>query len=975
MTPIRRTVQSDIMTPERERDVERICQTALDHTGSERDTFLAEACGGDHDLYRAVESLLAHEDAASRFLDMPAVTLAGRALEGFGDALQTDQRIGPYTIVARLGAGGMGEVYRARDAQLSRDVAIKVLPAFFTSDPNRIARVEREAHVLASLNHPNIAAIHGIERADGICALVLEMVEGETLAARLGRGTLSLDASLEIALQIADALEAAHDRGIVHCDLKPSNIMIRPDGHVKVLDFGVARHSSDDAAGSQPDVPTAAIESTRPGLLLGTAPYVSPEQARGEAIDRRSDVWAFGCVLFEMLTGRSPFRGPTVAESLAKVIDGHADFTLLPPDTPPSTRRLLRLCLEPSRRGRLQHMGDARVDISDARAHAADDRSIASHAVPSTLGLSASMWAAVGAAMVALGSVVGWYAGSRPAPRGEAAVVRFSVTREGAGVTPTARSTAISPDGSRLAYVAGGRLWIRRMGEMNAVRVPGTEGSGGEPFFSPDGEWVAFFESNTGLQRVRVSGGAPLTVVVNAGRQMGGSWGTDGRIIFADGVGLFTVAADGGAAQLLASPATARGEVRYAWPQILPGGRTVLFTILRDTIAAAEIAVLDLTTKQHTVLLRGGHAARYVPTGHMIYAAGGQLQGVVLDPDALKVRGEPVPLGTVRMAETVGSATADFDVSQTGTLIYVAPTQNRAQVMTWVDRHGREDAVGAPAANYFYPRISPDGTRVALDVATTNRDIWVWNLAREVMIRITDGPTEDIMPAWSTDGKRVFFASDGAGVFGIFARSADGAGPVRPVYQGPENYMPFSSPDPGRLLVFAQGPTARAGDLAVLHLRTPTQLEPLVATEYREGSGHVSPDGRWVAYSSNESGRAEIYVRSFPDIERRKELVSRGGGQHPIWGRAGSNELYYRAIDGSMRAVAVTLTPDLTVGETTDLFANQSYAFNPVGTTSYAVSPRDGRFLMLKEQATEGLGPINVVVNWFEELTRLMPIP
>ena len=393
------------------------------------------------------------------------------------------------------------------------------------------------------------------------------------------------------------------------------------------------------------------------------------------------------------------------------------------------------------------------------------------------------------------------------------------------------------------------------------------------------------------------------TIVVNAGRQLGGSWGADGTIVFADGVGLFTIPADGGEARMLARPSADRREIRYAWPQILPGGRTVMFTILRETMADAEIAVINLETMQQKVLVRGGHAARYVSTGHVMYATGGQLQGARLDLGSLEIRGEPISLPSVQIAATIGSATANFDVSQTGTLVYVAPTRQRLRTMVWVDRKGREESVRAAPELRSLPRISPDATRVALDVMGANRDIWVWNLEREVMIRLTDGPTEDMMPAWSADGKRVFFASDPDGVFSVFVRSADGSGSATRIYRDPDNYMPFFSPDATRLLIFTQGPTARSGDVSVLSLEEPPRIDPLIHTQHREGNAQVSPDGRWVAYQSDESGQVEIYIRLFPNVEQRKELVSRGGGTQPLWGRAGSGELFYRSLDGTMRAV------------------------------------------------------------------------
>jgi serine/threonine-protein kinase len=968
------------MTAERENEIERLYHAALARRPEERAAFLRDACGGDDALPREVASLLAHGEAAEEFLEAPALDVLARIADGASPltpssgACGSDRpgtfapgaRFGRYQIVSVIGAGGMGEVYRARDTALNRDVAVKVLPDRFSGNAERVARLEREAQVLASLNHPNIATIHGIEYVEGIAALVLEFVEGTTLAERLNRGPLPVDEALDIAYQIADGLEAAHDRGIVHRDLKPANVMVTREGRVKLLDFGVAKAFDVPNAASPGRSATQASGDTHAGLVPGTAAYMSPEQARGDIVDRRSDIWAFGCVLYEMLTGTSPFHGSTVAELLRNVIQGPVDFDALPVETPPSTRRLLRFCLERSLRGRLQHIGDARVEIADTRARLGDDRSsLAKAAEPSPR--RRAVWAALAATAIVGAAALGWFLGERRAPPPPRPLLRFSLTPAGTPLTPTGRTIAISADGSRLAYVSGGWLWLRQLKDPEPVRMAGTEGAGGEPFFSPDGEWVAFFDLNTGLRKVPVRGGTPRTIVVNAGRQLGGSWGANDTIVFADGVGLFTIAADGGTSQLLAQPVHERGEARYAWPQILPGGDVVLFTILRDTPDNADVALLNLRTKQQKVLLRGGHAARYVDRGVVIYAAGGQLHGAQLDLSSQTLRREPLTLETVQVAQTIGAATANFDVSRTGTLIYVAPNRRRLRTIVWVDRHGREEATPAPPGYYLYPRMSPDGTRVALDVGAANRDIWVWNLERNLMTRITDGPTEDMMPAWSVDGKRVYFASDPDGVFNVFVRAADGSAPAVRIFRGPDNYMPFSSPDAERLLLFVQGTTAPSGDVGVLHLGEPIRLDPLIRTEHREGNAQVSPDGHWVAYQSDESGQIEIYVRSFPDPDRRKELISAGGGAQALWGPPGSNELYYRTLDGKMRAVSIRLSPDLLVGATTDLFANPRYAHNTVGSWSYAVSPTDRRFLMLKEETAIDADPISVVVNWLKD--------
>jgi serine/threonine-protein kinase len=958
------------VTPDRDADVERICQEALERPLAARASFLTAACEGDTELRRQVEMLLAQEGAAASFLETPALVIAAQHLAASGDALLPGQRIGPYTIVSGLGAGGMGEVYRARDESLGRDVAIKVLPSLFTRDPDRLARFEREARVLASLNHPNIATIHGVERSDEIRALVMEVVEGETLAERIDKGPVPVEESLAIALQVADALEAAHDKGIIHRDLKPANIKLTPEGRVKVLDFGLAK-VVDRATGEPTAAATETIAATRPGLVVGTAAYMSPEQARGELLDRRTDIWAFGCLLFEMLTGRSPFLGNTVAESLVRVLEGEPDFDALPPHTPPFVHRLLRLCLQRSRRARLQHIGDARVEIEDARAHPSVSQE---RTAPAGLRRWGRMSAAAAAVAIAAAGG-GWLVAIRFAPANRVPQYLIEIAPSANASPISSRSFAISPDGSRLVLSTPDGLKVRAFDASGETRIPVI---GNMPFFKPDGEWVAFF-SSAGLQKIRVNGGEAETVTAaTVGRPFGGSWGEDGTVVFADGLGLFQVPEAGGTPRELARPTAARGELRHAWPQILPGGSTVLFTILHDRIADAEIAVIDLNTRRQQILMRGGHGARYVPSGHVVYASAGKLHAMRLDvasltisnPIAIESGGQPMAI-----AETNGGYTANFDVSRTGTLAYVAPMAGARPLRTlvWVGRDGREEIVrGARPDRYVYVQISPDGSCAAVDVGGANRDIWTYCFERQTMTKISYGPTEDLMPAWSADSRRVFFASDAAtGRFQIYSRAADGSGMSELVFGGLDDYMPVLSPDSSRLFVVRNGATAP--DLMELALVEPRTLTPLVATEHLEFSPNLSPDRRWLAYHSTKSGRSEVYIEPYPNRDGSHTIVSSGGGAQAIWGPAGSGELYYRDANGTMKAVTVRPGQELGLGATIDLFPDQNYA-QGTGAPTYAVSPTDGRFLMMKEGAGRA-APITVKVHWSEDLKRLLPQP
>jgi serine/threonine-protein kinase len=504
---------------------------------------------------------------------------------------------------------------------------------------------------------------------------------------------------------------------------------------------------------------------------------------------------------------------------------------------------------------------------------------------------------------------------------------------------------------------------------------------GSDPFFSPDGQWLAFFSSD-GLQRIPAGGGAIETItpeVAGNTRTFGGSWGRDGTIVVSSGGTLLRVSASGGKTQVLAAPDMVAGKVRYAWPEFLPDGRSVLFTVLPESGPAdARIAVIDLMTRQQKTVVHSGHSARYIPTGHLLYAGGGGLQAVRFDLESLESGGVPTRVDGVAIAQTLGGFTANFDVSATGTLAYLPLRAPATRSIVWVDRRGREEPIAAPPMDYIYPRISPDGTRMALDVGGGNRDIWMWHFARPGITRITHGPTEDLMPAWSTDGTRVFFASDReGGAFRVFSVAADGAGGEKQEFAGATNFMPLSMPAPDQLLVAASGPAIRGGDVAVLTLGQGAQSRGLLAKDGVQGNAQVSPDGRWIAYQSSESGDTEVYVRPYPDVERRREQISHGGGLQPLWGKAGSGELFYWTAQGALKVVSLTLTPELKVGATQDIPLADHYD-PPINGSAwrYQVSPVDGRLLLFTRSAgADTVTPIKVVVNWVEELKRLVPSP
>jgi eukaryotic-like serine/threonine-protein kinase len=924
-------------------------------------------------------------------------------------ALPAGTRLGSYEILSVLGAGGMGEVYRARDTKLNRDVAIKVLLPAVANDPDRLARFSREAQVLASLNHPNIAHIHGLEDADGIRALVMELVDGPTLADRIAQGAIPLDDALPIATQMAEALEAAHEQGIIHRDLKPANIKVREDGTVKILDFGLAKamEPAGTSTANAMNSPTISMHATQAGIILGTAAYMSPEQARGKLVDRRADIWAFGVILFEMLTRQRAFEGEDISITLAAVLKDDLDWSALPADTPAHIRTLLRRCLRKDPQKRLPHIGMARIEIDEGRAIAANPAPVLTDA-DATLATSVAAKRAtvllVAGVVIGIGLTagIGW-ALLRATPT-KVQPVRFSIippATEPFNVQGFFRNLTITPDGRHVVYVAasgaGAQLMIRAIDQLEAVALGGIDAAG-FPFVSPDGHWIGFF-TGTGvaggeLKKVALTGGPPITICRYQGTARGASWGDDDTIVFATNdptTGLMTVRAGGGEPNVLTKPDAAHGEQDHVLPSLLPGGRAVLFTIAAaGGIDNAQVAVLDLKTGQSKTLIRGGSDAQYVETGHLVYASAGTLRAVRFDPARLNVLTDPMPLG--ERVTMLSTGAADFRISQQGTLVYVVGgSSGPATVMrslVWVSREGREEPIKAPPRAYLAPRLSPDGTRVALDIRDQEYDIWIWDLAGETLRRLTIDPVLDSYPVWTADGRRLVFASGRAGVQNLFSQPADNTGTVERLTASPNPQFPTSiSPDGTRLIFFEITPKT-GSDLQVLRLERSasslmtgdvgrTLIEPLVQTPFTERNGELSPDGHWLAYDSNESGRFQIYVRPFPDVNSGHWQISANGGSSPLWARNG-RELFY--VDGApaMTAVPVKTEPTFSFGNPTKLFDQpySRYLAAPSG-RSYDVSADGKRFLMIKNNAGDQASTsasIVVVLNWSEELKQRVPM-
>ena len=909
-------------------------------------------------------------------------------------ALTAGSRVGPYEIIAALGAGGMGEVYRARDAALGRDVALKILPDVVAGDPDRLARFQREAQVLASLNHSHIAQIYGLEDIGaGGRAIVMELIEGDDLSQRIARGPLPLDEALPIARQIADALEAAHERGIIHRDLKPANIKVRPDGTVKVLDFGLAKAmepagAASPSASESPTITTPAM--TEAGMILGTAAYMSPEQARGKRVDTRADIWAFGCVLYEMVTGRRAFEGEGVSETLARVIEREPDWARLPATLSPSLRTYLRRCLQKDPRQRVQAIGDVRLALEGAFETAVPNTAAAA------VGAQWRRLTIVGvAATLASGAIIGtlvWVAMRQAPPR----VTRLEVTPSGPAalsINWNARDLAITPDGSRLIYVGNRstQLFVRALDATAPVAVFTGQPSG--PFVSPDGQWIGFADGLGVLKKVSVTGGPAVTLAtLDTAGPSGATWGPDDTIIVATNsvaTGLQQVAAAGGPLTVLTRPDREQGEADHLWPEMLPGGRAVLFTItaLTGGLDAAQVAVLDLQTGERQVLVRGVSHAHYVldkpkwsspqnQGGHLVYAAAGTLRAVAFDLASLETRGTPVTV----VSDVVMTARGGVDavVAGDGTLAYVSGSvEGTPRTLLWVDRQGLETPIPAPPRPYLLPALSPDGTRVAVFANDYERDLWLWDLSRTTLTRLTSADGVDVVQVWTPDGRRLIFTSEQGGVRNLFWQAANSPGAVERLTESPNTQYPSAVSPDGRQLIFSEEAPKTDNDVMAIELDGTRRVTPIVQTAFTERNGIISPDGRWLAYEADDSGRFEIYVRPYPDVNSGHWTVSTNGGTRPVWARSGQ-ELVYVSPTGALMRVGVTRGPSWAATTPTPV-VKEGYFTNPNWWgRSFDISPDGQRFLMIKEGGSDGTAApptIIVVLNWFEELKRLIATP
>ena len=946
--------------------VKAVIEAALEQPPDDRSRFVQRICGDDHVLLADVESLLNAIDQSGSFaersalhsLGSSAAIVAGEDLLLGRRALQPGDTLGPYEVLEFVDAGGMGEVYRARDSKLHRDVALKVLPRTFAPDPDRLARFRREAQVLASLNHSNIAAIYGLEESRDILALALELVEGLTLAERIATSTIASDEALAIAGQVASGLESAHARGIVHRDLKPANIKLRPDGTVKILDFGLAKAL--DPQHDHLESPRAPVESparTREGVIVGTAAYISPEQVGGKTADKRSDIWAFGCVLYETLTGQRAFAGRTVQDTLAAVLAHEPDWGALPPAVPAAIVTLLQRCLKKDPRGRLHDIADARIEIEDAVARTP----VAAPGTRSRLPLLLL----AGVAAMALAFVV-W--DSRPSvspvPQPVSMVKRLEIRLPNAGPLVQAwsmplgtgqPSLAISPDGSRLVYVLENegvtRLYLRGLDQLNATPVPNTEGAFG-PFFSPNGRWIGFFSDNK-LKKVAVSGGNPIELC-DAPNPSGGVWLRDGTILFAPDEGRrpARVLETGGLPQPLIVK-NSGGSFRQ--PDILPGEKAAIVS----NALLGSVGVLLLETGEFRPLVERAGGGRYAPSGHLVFARSGALLAAPFDVEKLALTGpETVILDGVRM-DPAGPVVPQAVFSHDGTLVYApgsAPPSATTVRPVWVDRNGKVGPSGMRPRAYQRFILSPDGRRLAVAIVGRPPELWVQDLERDVFTRLASG-----MPIGWWDDKRIVF-DGGRGSSGprIFSVPSDGSAEPEPLTG--ERFVATSlSPDRQFLAGFRQD-AVTGQDLYVLALKLGQPPQPFLRTKFTEVGPEFSPDGRWIAYVSDESGQYEVYMRPYPG-PGGKWQISTDGGEHPVWSRDG-RELFYRNGRKWM-SVAMNLEGETKVGQPRLLFEGP---YVMIGGRSFNVSSDGQRFLVLEPVEQEPVTYLNVVLNWFEEV-------
>ena len=967
--------------------IKELFQAAVVLAPPDRDAFLEQACHGDRTLKQEVESLLSAHGEAGDFAERPAT-----------DTLTESAANGHYQILSLLGAGGMGEVYRARDVALGRDVAIKILPPIFALDPQRLARFDREAHLLAALNHPNVCAIHGLADINGAPGLVLELVEGTTLKDKLDRAAvaarrLGLNEALAIARDIAGALEAAHERGIVHRDLKPANVKITPEGVVKVLDFGLAKASAESViAHDQSHALGTMTGESQDGMLVGTAAYMSPEQARGEPTDKRTDIWSFGCVLYEMLTGCRAAKGTTVSETLAAVLESEPDWRALPPTLSPTVQRLVRRCLEKDVRRRLKDIGDARLELEDTllTASAANASDSVSVGVP-TPARRVWWWVLAAALVLGTGVSVVWLREPSRVSSLEPRRVSAELGIDASLVTfqlGQASAVILSPDGSRLAFVAqtaegaARQIYLRLLDELRAAPITGTDGAL-NPFFSPDGRWIAFFADGK-LKKVPTAGGGAVTLCTVLNNR-GGAWGEDGRIAFSpdrSGAPLWHVSASGGEPSALTT--LGEGETTQRWPQMLRGGRAVLFTgnSRPDGFQDANVVIQELPSGPRKVIVRGAYYGRYLASGHLAYVNDGKLFAARFDLDRLELTGPAVPvLEGAAVNLPVGAAEIAF--SDAGTVAYLpGPGRDTLHAaIDWMDRSGKTTPLRPTPARWLHPRFASDGRRLAFDLFDgTQYDVWIYDWSLDALARLTFGSSA-AAPVWTPDARRMAFRSRPANgvVANLYWQRVDGIGEAQRLTSASREHWPGSWHPNGRLLAFSEiDPETGAPSIMILRLDGDevSGWRPAQPTTFLEGADFptFSPDGRWLAYVTKASSGAgtEVFVRPFPGPGGPWQ-ISTGGGTNPVWSLK-RPELFYGSTAHQIMVASYTTSGGSFRAEKPRLLSDTRFAPRVVG-PSFALHPDGDRFALAPAAVDPGSrrNHVTLIFNFLDELRRIAP--
>lgn len=893
-----------------------------------------------------------------------------------------DRHLAHYDIIEALGKGGMGEVYRARDTKLGRDVAIKVLPTEMSGDPERLARFDREARTLATLQHANIASIYGFETSGDTRFLVMELVGGEDLSERLQRGAISTDEVVALAAQLADGLAAAHAVGIVHRDLKPANIKITSEGKLKILDFGLARAYADDR-GSDPSLensPTITAAMTQAGVILGTAAYMSPEQARGKRVDHRADIWAFGVVLFEMLTGARLFDGETVSDTLAGVLRADVPWDQLPKSTPPTLRKLLVRCLERDPSRRLQAIAEARIALEDLRAGRSDESQPRSTAKSSSrFARERLVWMIV---VVALIAAVAMMSFRRDATRQEPLTQSILLPPPGWDFAP-ASPFAVSPNGRQVAYVAFARsdnesattgtngIWIRDLGVPEPRQLTITDGDA-YPFWSPDGRWLGFF-ANGKLNKIEARGG-PVVPLCDATNGRGGTWNEGGTIIFqrAWSEGLMKVPAGGGTPQPVTTLNKDRFDIAHRWPQFLPDGRHFLYFVVSTTNPSTSensgIYVGSLDSNESRFMLKSESRALY-SRGHLVYRAGSTLMAHAFDASTQRLSGDPIPVATDIPGGAISWGGAQFGASDAGVIVHMRGTGATSTQLNWRDRQGKLlKTIGDPAG-YWEASLSHDGTRLAVSVGQDVGDIWILDLERDMRTRFTFDPADDRTPIWSPDDQQLAFASGRNGEGEIYVRPASGQGDAKLLFTANTQIVLTDWSGDGRLILFdrlALGDDA--WDVWALDAQS-SEAKPLLSGRFDQMEARLSPDGHWIAFVSDESGKTEAYVQSFPEAKGRLTVSSDSGRRavsKPRW-QGDGREIYYLQ-GGSVVAVPVRGDATLSFGTPTALFSVSVTSFSQA---DYAVSP-DGQRILTNELPPADPSKIGarLIQNWTAALER-----